>query len=194
MNESFLAAYDALLRHEGGYVADPEDKGGETYKGVSRVFNPVWAGWKIIDKLKGAEGFPGNLEGSKPLQIEVKRIYKANYWDVFAGDQLPPEIASELFEIGVNMGTGRAVLFLQKGLNVLNRNGKLYPDLVEDGAFGPATLATLNAYLETDPPRTLLLVLNIQQGAHYMDYMKASPTQEKYARGWFSRVTLTKRG
>lgn len=50
MNENFLKSYDILIKHEGGYVNDPDDKGGETYKGIARKFNPDWKGWKIIDK------------------------------------------------------------------------------------------------------------------------------------------------
>jgi lysozyme family protein len=34
-----------------------------------------------------------------------------------------------MFDIGVNQGIGYAGLFLQRSLNVLNHNGKDYPDL-----------------------------------------------------------------
>ncbi|GAJ23902.1 unnamed protein product, partial [marine sediment metagenome] len=36
----------------------------------------------------------------------------------------------------------------------------------------------------------LLKVMNILQGMHYIEYMRKSPTQEKYARGWLKRVKI----
>ena len=47
----FNKAYKATMGHEGGYVDDPADKGGETYKGIARRYNPGWGGWKQIDPL-----------------------------------------------------------------------------------------------------------------------------------------------
>ena len=35
---SFLPALQKVLAHEGGYVNDLDDPGGETYKGVARCF------------------------------------------------------------------------------------------------------------------------------------------------------------
>ena len=89
------------------------------------------------------------------------------------------------------MGVKRAAQFLQQALSYLNRNGELYPDLVDDGIIGNKTLAALNK-LDRDDRDTLLTIINVLQGQHYLDYMKKSPIQEKYARGWFKRVTLTK--
>ena len=37
------------MKHEGGYVFDPDDSGGETYKGVARKFHSKWEGWSKID-------------------------------------------------------------------------------------------------------------------------------------------------
>ena len=54
--------------------------------------------------------------------------------DVFRGDDMPRALALEMFDTGVNMGTGRAVGFLQTALNVLNRNQQLYPDMVVDSS------------------------------------------------------------
>jgi len=36
----------------------------------------------------------------------------------------------------------------------------------------------------------LLKIMNVLQGMHYISYMNKSPVQEKYARGWFGRVSL----
>ena len=48
----FTKAYALTAAYEGGYVDDPEDAGGETYRGISRRYHPSWQGWQIIDTLK----------------------------------------------------------------------------------------------------------------------------------------------
>lgn len=190
---NFNNAFDILLDHEGGYVNDPHDAGGETYKGISRVYNKSWEGWNIVDEHKNREGFPKNLEKSTRLDELVRLFYKKHYWDIFQGDDIPTQtVALELFDTGVNMGIDRAVTFLQQSLNILNRNEQSYEDIVEDGKFGPNTFKALNKYLLKESPHYLLKVMNILQGMHYINYMKKSPIQEKYARGWLNRVSIEK--
>jgi lysozyme family protein len=189
----FDEAYDITLNHEGGYSNDVIDAGGETYKGISRKYHPNWLGWSIIDESKLKSNFPHNLRDNNKLNSIIRLFYKENYWNLFWGDDIPNQrIANEMFDTGVNMGIGRAVKYLQKGLNLLNRNQKNYPDIVEDGAFGPNTISTLNKYLDIDDELFLLKIMNLCQGMHYMDYMTKSPTQERFARGWLSRVSITK--
>jgi len=77
-------------------------------------------------------------------------------------------------------------------LNYLNRNGSLFADLVVDGKIGPASLSALHRILSDGDEEILLIMMNVLQGNHYMEYMSKSPTQERYARGWFKRVRLCK--
>lgn len=187
----FEKAFQRTMRHEGGYANDADDLGGETYRGISRKFNPSWLGWRKIDRAKRKRGFPGSLSRDTALQADVEAFYKQHYWDKFQGDAVGNQgVANEMFDTGVNMGVTRAITFLQRGLNVLNRNGKIYKDLVADGLFGPKTLVALRAYLKNDKPELLLKILNVLQGMHYIEFMSKSPVQEKYARGWFNRVDL----
>jgi len=188
---SFKEAYDLTMGHEGGYVHDPDDVGGETYKGVARRYHPSWYGWSMIDDAKSESDFPQCLDRDQELQEAVEDFYKDKYWDVNRLDEFPQAVSEELFDTGVNMGIGRAAKFLQECLNYLNRNGSLFDDLVVDGAIGPASLRAANTVLPKDE-HTLLVMLNVCQGRHYMNYMTKSPTQEKFARGWFKRVSFTK--
>jgi len=180
---NFDEAFDKTMGHEGGYVNDPTDAGGETYRGIARVYNPQWEGWDIIDDTKP------NINDSE-LDPYVRQFYEERYWDVNRLDEFPQSIANEMFDTGVNMGIGRAAKFLQECLNYLNRNGQLFTDLVVDGAIGSASLNAL-AKVKKDE-EILLTMLNVCQGRHYMDYMRKSPIQEKFARGWFKRVILFK--
>jgi lysozyme family protein len=187
---NFTEAYKLTSAHEGGYVNDAVDRGGETYRGISRVHHPGWDGWSKIDALKRRSGFPGNLKSDRSLQASVKSFYKKKYWDRFKGDDIPDQdVANELYDTGVNMGMRRVIRFLQNGLNLLNRNQKNYQDLVVDGLFGAKTLGILEKHLRQETnANALLKLLNIQQGERYVTIMENDRTQEKFARGWLKRT------
>jgi len=190
---NFNEAYNITLGHEGSYDNDPDDVGGETYKGVARRYHPDWEGWQIIDSYKSDSNFPSILDNDTALQSLIRTFYKQHYWNLFWGDEIPDQqLANELFDTGVNMGVGRAVKYLQQGLNLLNRNQKNYPDIADDGSFGKNTMKALNSYLDIDEVSYLYKIINILQGMHYIEYMTKSPTQEKYARGWLNRVDFIK--
>lgn len=187
----FEVAYSKTMGHEGGYANDPNDAGGETYKGVARVYNGSWDGWDVIDASKGEPDFPECLDDIYSLQTSVHEFYKENYWDVNHLDHVSDQdVAEEMFDTGVNMGISRAAKFLQKSLNYLNRNESLYSELVVDGAIGQASLNALNIVLDRGDQRVLLTMMNVLQGQHYMNYMDRKPSQKKYARGWMKRVRL----
>ena len=188
---NFEEAYYKTMGHEGGYVNDPHDAGGETYKGIARKYNPSWSGWQIIDGHKNSSYFPSSLDTDDDLQDSVHRFYKSNYWDVNRLDEVRSQaVGEEMFDTGVNMGIGRAAKFLQRALTYLNRNGALYPDLVPDGQIGSKSLQALDIILNGGDEIVLLTMLNVLQGEHYMNYMDSNPVQRKYARGWFKRVKL----
>lgn len=186
----FEKAFNMTMGHEGGYVDDPTDTGGETYRGIARRYNPSWSGWSIIDDEKGKAAFPQQLGSNGTLQYSVQCFYKEKYWDVNCLDEFSQDLSNEMFDTGVNMGTVRAAKFLQRALSYLNRNEKLFPDLVDDGIIGDKTFSAMIRIAHEKDGEILLKVMNVLQGMHYLDYMKKSPTQEKYARGWFKRVSL----
>ena len=50
----FTKAINPVLVSEGGYVDDPDDRGGETVRGISRKHHPDWRGWIQVDGIKEA--------------------------------------------------------------------------------------------------------------------------------------------
>ena len=142
---------------------------------------------------KNDPNFPGNLKGNPLLDTAVKKFYKSYYWDVNLLDYVrSQQIANELFDTGVNMGTSRAAKFLQMALNFLNKNGRLWRDLVVDGKMGKNTLRALKACMAYRGDVYVYKILNILQGNHYLEYMQKSPIQEKFAYGWLKRVDFIK--
>ena len=60
----FASAFAATMKAEGGYVNDPQDPGGETYKVIACKMNSKWDGWTIIDLAKKEKNFPANLDSN----------------------------------------------------------------------------------------------------------------------------------
>jgi len=183
----FEKAFQLTLGHEGGYVHDPTDLGGETYKGIARKANPNWSGWSILDNLKkDKKNFPKNLDADSSLQSHVKALYKNKYWDVNKLDSVNnQDCANEAFDTGVNMGVGIAAKFIQEALNLLNRNQQSYTDLKVDGAIGNITLGILNSHPN---PKAILKTMNGLQFMRYVDICKRNPSQERFFNGWLSRA------
>ena len=188
---SFKNAYNDTMGVEGGYVFDPTDRGGETYKGISRVYNHNWKGWDIIDSYKPFTNGYNELYSNPRLQKLTENLYKRDYWDkpyLEAVDKLWEKLAEKLFDTGVNVGMGRASKWLQSSLNLLNRNGKYYQDISADGMIGPQTIRILEEAMKCNPKQRILNVFAVHQGEHYKAIMERDKTQERFV-GWFDRLT-----
>lgn len=187
----FKPAFDKTSAHEGGYVNDPIDPGGETYCGISRRFHPTWRGWALIDEAHVKTD--AVLAKIPNLSDMVEAFYKDRYWDIYAADHISSQaIAEELYDTGINMGIQRSVRFLQTAINVLNRNQKNYPDIEVDGEFGRKTMLGLELAIKHAGPDLIYKILNVLQGSHYINIMRRKPSQERFARGWFNRVSIHK--
>lgn len=118
---NFSDAIAKVLVNEGGYVNDPNDKGGETIFGVSRRANPNWVGWSTVDKIKKSNpnDFKKLLNSNITLKNQAKQLYKQKYWDVMDLDDIPNQkIAFQLFDTAVNMGPSKAISIAQRLLGM----------------------------------------------------------------------------
>lgn len=128
----FIDAYKKVLNNEGIYSNDPDDAGGETYKGISRKANPNWDGWISIDAIKKAHPttFKGILKKTPELEKKVQELYKDKYWDCFNLDDVPNQlVAEQMFDTAVNQGQTAAIKFAQRVLD-LRETGKWSLDLL----------------------------------------------------------------
>lgn len=184
----FKKAYAITREFEGGYSNHPQDAGGETYKGIARKRNPKWRGWQIVDSMRNKPDFPQCLDASEPLQHLVHDLYKTDYWNVCNLDKcIDQDIAEEVFDTCVNMGESVAAVFLQRVINVSNRNGKDFSDIDVDGHAGPVTIGALNAIKERDR-KNVWLAYNALKGARYIEICERNPSQEVFFHGWMKRV------
>lgn len=168
-----------LLVVEGGYVNNPDDSGGPTKYGVT-------------EELARFYGFEGDMRDlTREFALEV---YAALFWYAVGADHIlvmSERITVEVVDTAVNCGPFKAGEILQRSLNVLNLGAELYEDLTADGVIGHRTLRALQAYLAVREEGTLVKMLNVLQGAHYVELAERREKDESFIYGWFNkRVTL----
>ena len=111
---TFDQAFEIIIGHEGGYVNDPRDPGGETKYGISKRAYPK--------------------EDIKNLTLDrAKLLYKRDYWDAVEAESIPGAARLMLFDCAVNTGVGMAKKLLQRAVGTK-----------DDGIIGPKTRAAIS--------------------------------------------------
>lgn len=169
----------AVIDREGGYSNNRADLGGPTC-------------WGVTEQVARAYGYVGDM---RELRRETAAgIYLRRYWLASRINGVARHyaaLATELFDIGVNMGVGTAATFLQRALNALNQQATLYADVGVDGAIGALTLQALDAYRArrgADGGDVLLEAVRSLRGARYIEISEARPANETFTYGWFRRM------
>jgi lysozyme family protein len=155
-----------LLKHEEGYVNHPNDPGGATNMGIT---HKTLAAWRKVPSVTPAE--------VKALQlVEVKQIYRAQYWNPIKGDQLPLGLDYAVFDFAVNSGVGRAIRMLQQELKAR----ALYDGAI-DGIIG---VKSLNALTAIDDREELIRSYMSRR----LTFLKKLKGWSTFGRGWQRRV------
>jgi lysozyme family protein len=180
---AFQMAFAKTFAVEGAMSDDTKDSGGPTRFGITEV-------------VARANGYEGTME-TLPFEF-AQKVLKTQWWDLLNLEQVAKYsqlVAEEVFDTAVNCGQGIAGKFLQRALNVLNREEKDFPDIRADGLVGPMTIQALRLYLvrrhRERGEELLLRVLNALQGARYVEIAEARRKDERFVYGWFlQRVKL----
>ena len=168
----FEEAFRAVLQIEKGYVNSKFDNGGETKFGISKKTYP-------------------ELDIANLTLEKAKTIYFYDFWNcdlLTLSNIKDKEIAIELFDTSVNMGQDDAGRFLQTALNHMNRNNRIYKDLLVDGWLGAVSLNALETVLKRGEKQKLLKALNGEQYRKYVKIIEKNPEQEMNFVGWLERV------
>jgi len=116
---NFDEIIEVVLHHEGGYVNDKDDPGGETNFGIAKRSHP-------------------DVDIKNLTKDGAKKIYKEHYWDRNKVESLSEELRHIYFDMCVNQGRGRAVKILQQAANAKGAGLKV------DGGMGPKTIAAMD--------------------------------------------------
>lgn len=109
----FDTAFDRLMGHEGGYIDNPADPGGETNWGISKRSYP-------------------DVDIKNLTRDQAKEIYRIDFWLRGQMDQFDPAVAYQTFDFAVNSGIETAIRKLQAAAGV-----------ADDGYIGPVTVASI---------------------------------------------------
>lgn len=164
--DPFLAAFEVVVGHEGGFGANPQDRGN-------------WTGGKVgAGQLAGtkygvsAASYP-NVDIRNLTLDQAREIYRRDYWLRMGCDALPAPLALAVFDSGVNAGVGAASAWLQQALGVL-----------VDGSVGPATRRAAQALRGDDQIQAAVISVLAQRVLHNASLA----TWPRYGLGWTRRV------
>ena len=161
--DRFERIFDYLLRVEGGYTDDKNDKGGKTKYG-------------IIEEEARKYGYKGHMR-DMPLSI-ARDIYNKKYYHKNGLDTLKSDkIALSVCDFIVNSGAWGA----KKAQAALNELGF---DLRVDGILGEKSLEALN---KVDENKFLEKYHDLQR-RYYRVLAANKPSQKKFLTGWLNRV------
>lgn len=162
---SFEAFAPILLESEGGFVDDPDDRGGATNRGITLK---TYEGWCRKN------GYPRpTVQRLKDLDSETwARITKELFWDKVGGDDIRDQrVANLIADWAFNSGLG----IIPKVQALVGAKA--------DGIVGRETLSAINA----EDPERLASDLKRLRTAFYHTLARRG-NNRKYLRGWLNRL------
>ena len=161
-----------VLKHEGGFVNDPDDRGGATNLGITQRTLSGWRGYDVsVDEVR-------NL-----TEAEAREIYEMNYLKKPKIDWLPfPHPQVFVMDMAVNHGPRRAVKILQKTINKAGLD-----NVGTDGRMGPMTKAAAEKAQQVFGNEFQNMMVD-ERKEFYERIIEDNPRQEKFRRGWMRRA------
>lgn len=195
----FNAAIKTILRHEGGFVDRPHDRGGPTNYGISLRF------LKENNIDINSDGVI-DIEDVRALTVlKATEIYKEYFWDKYHYAQIDSvELATKIFDLGVNMGAHEAHEITQRTINKLldlvtsfifspnllesARTFAKQPKLIEDGILGQKSIAAINEIAKLDRVTAFLEWFNWEATLVFHEIVQIHPEDQENLAGWLNRL------
>ena len=157
-SDRFAPAVALILSYEGGFVDDPADPGGATCYGVTRATLGAWRNRTCTV-----------ADVRELTRADVQPIYKASYWDLVRGDEIPAGVDLIVFDGAVNQGVGAITRMLQRAVKV-----------EPDGEFGDETMKAVLAL----PAADLIERVRVMRVGAYRTNLQFG----RFGEGWLRRV------
>ncbi len=170
LSAKFSKFLPTILKHEGGYVNDPDDPGGATNKGITI---------KTFERYAHLLGIQPTLENLKSLtDDQAGIIYEKIYWGGIRGEEIKDvQVAYQFVDFYINAGSN-AIRTMQKSVNDLGGN------IGVDGKMGPATLGGINGL----NGEQLFDKFKANRLAYYQNLVARKPVLQKFLKGWTRRT------
>lgn len=171
----FSKAIPVILKHEGGWVSDPADPGGETNFGISMLI--IKREGLTKEQLGIQDWNPGCLKFMN--QSAAVDIYKKLFWDRYGYSSIVDQnVATKIFDCGVNCGPGRAHGMAQRVATALGNPTDV------DGKIGPKTIKAINAC----DPLKFITAFRSEMETYYDDLVARKPALQKFLWIWMKRA------
>ena len=196
--ENYVRALSFTMKSEGAYSYREADTGLQTYKGISRKWNPKWIGWAIVDKA--LEKYPElkvpytkppanihklnfELNVNEDLEMLIYDFYYENYYTKCGADRIGGKLAVVLFDMATLQGVRRASKSLQKCLNIHFKT-----NLVVDCVIGSGTLKVLNEVISNKGLDIVVEKLIYEYKDNLTEAGKLEGNEANIA-GWMNRLS-----
>lgn len=170
---TFEAAIPVILEHEGGWVDNPADRGGETNFGIALKMIVRYLHLQPADL-----GLPNFAPGCmRALKKDVAvQLYSEHFWAAHRlGIVEDQGAATKLFDVLVNMPLRAAIICAQRACGAQ-----------PDGVLGPQTFASINS-MSGNFERALASTM----AARYREIAATNPTQQGFLENWLIRAACT---
>lgn len=156
-----------ILRWEGGFVDDPDDRGGATNKGITI------ATYRLYRRQRGYT--TTTVADLKNISDAAwADVLKSLYWDKWQADKIVNQSIANILVDWVWASGSYGIKLPQKMLGV-----------TADGIVGNQTLAAVNNYT---PPCELFEKIRQERIAFVNRIVAARPANRKFRRGWLNRI------
>lgn len=186
----FHTAHTFTAKWEGGLSDVPQDRGGITKYGVSKVFLKDFAKTQASRDVLDRMGviLPVTDNAIRQLTREQgEHIFRVAFWNPLKLDSLPQRPALFLYDCAVNHGPKRAVILVQRGVNAVS-GGTCGASLVEDGKLGPLTRGEISR-----DTNAILKSCIAARRTFFSDIVKNDGTQAVFLNGWLNRCAALAR-
>lgn len=169
----FNYVYQEIRKIEGHYVNHPNDRGKETYGGISRRSFPGWFGWRYVDAAKPLQ----RHDTVEQAEMWVKDWYLTRW--VQGGFEIieDRELALNLFDFYIHSSP---------------RTVELKVNRVLKGKFGCDQIRVQGEWVSNDfnrvPPREFILHLKIERLKLFNYLVTKDKTQLVFYVGWLRRL------
>jgi lysozyme family protein len=173
--KKFLKAYKHVRKWEGNYSNLAYDKGGETYGGITKNFNPNWTGWEELERYKKDSVISWN-----EYIPDMERHTIQYYYDIWMKHGYyrikEPVVANYVFDYR-NTGIV-AIKHIQQVLYEHGYNVKI-TKVMDDN--------TIDAINKINP---IIFILHLQEVRKnfYISVAERNPDLEIYLKGWIRRA------
>ena len=177
-----------IVMAEGGWVCDPDDTGGETYKGIAINFNDDWpyynSFWSTVHDTIGEDDCMSNpipsaqatyeLNSKDEIQDYVRQFYEwyMEKHGILGIEDAPAKKLAFNFVVNTPVGTTRAIYYAKYGEYPSSKSTKISQELRD----------YLNSLDSINKKESFVLKFSEAMYDYY------SKRNKKYRRGWFNRL------